>query len=110
MEEKDYDYSNPFRVKIVRDCRETENKLNGQAGTCLGLYEHPDTTRKAPDGAEKDLLKYNPLIKTDGGEYIWGIECWWIDEESAEIADEEAIEKQLCVKSVKDTIEDVVNS
>jgi hypothetical protein len=28
----EYDFSKPFRVKIVSDCRDVEEKLNGQWG------------------------------------------------------------------------------
>ncbi|MBI4143843.1 hypothetical protein HY486_01180 [Candidatus Woesearchaeota archaeon] len=74
------DYSTPFTVRIIQDCRYPEEygpsgKLDGKYGTCLGLYEFPNTWKKArnPD----NVLKANPLILTDSGDYIWGAQCWW---------------------------------
>jgi|GEM_PF-3801121 len=75
MSDSDIDYSGPFRVKIVQDCRHVAKKLHGCYGTCLGLYDYPDTNKKSDDR--------NPLILSDDGEHIWGCECWWISEEEA---------------------------
>ncbi|MBT5022526.1 hypothetical protein HOK51_00395 [Candidatus Woesearchaeota archaeon] len=72
----DYDYSKPFRVMVVEDCRsECKGKLDQQFGTCLGLYEYDNINKKATGE-----IYGNPLIKTDSDEYIWGCECWWTGE------------------------------
>jgi len=74
--DSDIDYSKPFRVRVTMDCREgAKVKLDGQYGFCLGLYEYPDKERRMPEGASNEELDYNPLILTDNGHYIWGIEC-----------------------------------
>jgi hypothetical protein len=83
---EEFDYSKPFRVRIIKDCRENiENKLDGEYGVCLGQYEYPDITKKMPEGAEfhsdEEPLRYIPLIKADNDMLIWGIECWWAKEE-----------------------------
>lgn len=69
-------YAKPFKVRIIQDCRKTDRdrsmqKLDGHYGICLGMYNYPKVWEKAR-GEEG-----NPLILTDTGEYIWGIECWW---------------------------------
>jgi len=84
-----YDYSKPFRVRVTKDCRENpEEKLDGQFGTCLGQYEIPEDNgapnldKKMPEDldpqSDEAAFGYSPLIKTEGGKYIWGIECWWV--------------------------------
>jgi hypothetical protein len=78
----EYDFSKPFRVKIVSDCRDVEEKLNGQWGNCLGQF----------DSGIEDIGE-NPLIETDTGERIWGYECWWASEEA--IRSNERYEKIL---------------
>lgn len=69
LEEK-IDYSQPFRVRIESDCRDTKDKLNSQWGTCLGEFD---------SGLEE--IGINPLIVTESGQKIWGYECWWKTEE-----------------------------
>ena len=69
------DYSKPFPVRVIQDCRREygkHGKLDGWYGVCLGLYLRYDITKKA-----KNVEEGNPLILTDCGDYIWGIECWW---------------------------------
>ena len=66
------DYSKPFRVRVIQDCRGKSEKLDGQYGLCLGMYKRPNIWEK-----ERIEGMGNPLILTDSGEYIWGIECWW---------------------------------
>jgi len=71
------DCSEPFEVRIVEDCRDSEEygiagKLDRHYGVCLGLYEYPETWKKDDNG--------NPLIRVDSGDYIWGNECWWTSE------------------------------
>lgn len=91
-----YDFSRPFRVKVIEDCREEKEitrtgRLDGQLGWCLGMYEVPDTTKKRPDGETRDFIElqpelgdegevllYNPLIYTDSGNYIWGTQCYFM--------------------------------
>lgn len=78
-----YDYSKPFRVRIIQDCRKAKESLDGKCGLCLGLYEYPNKGKKMPEGIDhysEGLFKYFPLIKTDSGKYIWGNECWWAKE------------------------------
>ena len=71
----DIDYSRPFRIRILQDCRKEEEyglsgKLDGHYGMCLGLYDHPNIWKEnSYDG--------NPLILTDSEDYIWGLECWF---------------------------------
>jgi len=63
-------YSKPFKVRIIEDCR--ERRLDSHYGVCLGLYKYPNIWEKSrieTDG--------NPLILTKSGDYIWGCECWW---------------------------------
>jgi len=71
------DFSTPFKVRIVEDCRSQEKygllgNLSGHIGICLGLYDHPYEWKEDPENG-------NPLIRMDSGEYIWGIECWFTD-------------------------------
>src|SRR3989338_3090405 len=71
------DYSKPFPVRIVQDNRGPEDlglsgKLDGKYGMCLGLYEFPHTWKETTDE-----INGNPLILTNSGDYIWGIDCWW---------------------------------
>ena len=81
MAEK-YDYSKPFKVRIIKDCRESiDKKLDGQFGICLGSYEYPHTDKKAPNNASEDDMRYLPLIRVGKEKYIWGTECWWAKEE-----------------------------
>ena len=72
---EEIDYSSPFKVRIIEDCRRTGKKLDGKYGTCLGLYDYPDITKKSDDG--------NPLIHAEDGQYLWGVDCWWAPEEVA---------------------------
>ena len=68
-------YSNPFMVRITYDCRDgikEYEKLDGEYGVCLGLYDYPDVTKKS-----EDVMVGNPLIVTEAKDYVWGIECWW---------------------------------
>ena len=70
------DYSSPFRVRIIEDCRrDVREKLDGSYGTCLGSYDYPDISSKSDDGS--------PLIRADNGQYLWGCECWWAQEKIA---------------------------
>src|SRR3989344_1888742 len=84
------DYSSPFRVRIITDCRRVKDLLDGLYGTCLGMYEYPFTDKKIPEGTDPktrtsdNWFKYNPLIEADNGRYIWGRECWWEPSEEAE--------------------------
>lgn len=99
------DYSKPFKVVILEDCRTGFNGyLTQKKGVCLGLYELPDELSTPPDlskrisleernkrqnsGLEKlanpetnedeDIdLGGSPLILTYNGDYIWGMECYW---------------------------------
>lgn len=71
------DYSKPFKVRIIEDCRDPEDyalsgKLDGHYGLCLGVYKYPNIHEKA----QKEK-KGNPLILSDNGWYIWCCECWW---------------------------------
>jgi len=71
------DYSRPFKIRVIQDCRDpTEygpsGKLDGKYGICLGVYEFPNTWKKARNEREG-----NPLILTDSGDYIWGCQSWW---------------------------------
>ena len=99
------DYSEPFRVVILEDCRLSEDygpngNLTGQRGTCLGEYimpedpKGPDLSKKATqeqqaasieallDGDESDEIELaNPLILSDSGDYIWGLHCYFSREE-----------------------------
>ncbi len=67
------DYSHPFLVRILEDCRSDgygpSGNLDGKYGMCLGLYDFPNTDVKLEDG--------DPLIITGEGDLIWGLECWW---------------------------------
>ena len=105
--EEDYpkeDYSKPFRVVVVEDCRKQEEiqatgDLSWHKGWCLGEFEFPDVTKKKPEaisedwivhnpelGDESEVTLYNPLIFTDSGCFIWGIQCYWA-EDPGEIID-----------------------
>jgi hypothetical protein len=75
MPEKNY--SEPFKVRIIQDCRPEEDygpsgKLDGHYAICLGSYVYPNISEKARTAEEG-----NPLLVTDSGDYIWGCECWW---------------------------------
>jgi hypothetical protein len=79
------DYSRPFSVMIVEDCRDEEElgpsgRLDGQYGVCLGMYDFPDTTKKLDPRDENG----NPLIITEEGEYIFGIRCWFTPAEKSD--------------------------
>lgn len=113
----EYDFSRPFRARIIVDNRDDEKKvatgsLDGQLGWCLGMYEVPDITKKRPPeetrdfielqpelGEEGEVLIYNPLIYTDSGVYIWGMDCYfmkdtgWMKNVPLEVA-REAVELQ----------------
>lgn len=89
------DYSKPFRVIVTTDYRDDAEKqatgdLAFQKGWCLGMYEYPNLTKKRPEGVTDDwilhnpelggdseMTLYNPLIFTDSGHFIWGIESDW---------------------------------
>lgn len=91
-------YSKPFRAIVVKDYRKDEDKqatgnLDWHRGWCLGMYEFPDITKKRPEGItedwivhnpelgdESEVTLYNPLIFTDSGHFIWGIQCDWGDD------------------------------
>ena len=71
------DYSKPFKVRILEDCRGPDEygpsgKLDGHYATCLGDYVYPNTWEKSRTEEEG-----NPLLITNSGDYIWGCECWW---------------------------------
>ncbi len=75
------DYSKPFKVRIIQDCRSPEKygrlgKLDGHYGMCVGLYKYPDISQKA-ETSSVNPSEGNPLIRTQSGEYIWGVECWF---------------------------------
>ncbi|MBI2142251.1 hypothetical protein HYU15_02035 [Candidatus Woesearchaeota archaeon] len=64
----DIDYSRPFPVRILADCRPSgeygpSGNLEGKYGVCVGLYEGI------------------PLIETPFGDSIQGIECWFVEAE-----------------------------
>ncbi len=90
------DYSKPFRVIVTHDYRKDEEKITAggdlawQRGWCLGMYEFPDLTKKRPEGItenwivhnpelgeDSEITIYNPLIFTDSGHFIWGIQSDW---------------------------------
>lgn len=104
MDKDQDDYSEPFRVVILQDCRPPEDygasgNLTEQRGTCLGEYiipknpKVPDLSKKAtpaqraasiealldPERDEVELA--NPLILSDSGDYIWGLHCYFSREE-----------------------------
>lgn len=101
-----HDYSRPFRTRIVEDCRE-DGDLTGQFGYCLGLYEYPLIDKKMPDGRIKNsALKYNPLIRTEGGDYIWGCECFWVGED---LKDEPLDKLQSALQAHKEDISKILD-
>lgn len=81
-------YSRPFRVRVIEDIRDQEEitltgRQDGQSGWCLGMYEFPDRAKKRPEGETRDLVEgqetfYNPLIYTDSGTHLWGIQCFFM--------------------------------
>lgn len=73
------DYSVPFRVRVIEDCRDNPDvKLDDQMGFCLGTYEFQDPI-ESPVRERHQILGGKPLIKTDSGYLIWGGDCWWTD-------------------------------
>lgn len=79
------DYSQPFRVTILEDCRPIEKygplgDLSGKPGWCLGEFESLEFGFKTP------------LLPADGGDYISGPECWW--EARIDVAGEIPLEKK----------------
>ena len=120
------DYSTPFRVVILEDCRPAEDyglhgNLNQVKGICLGQYLMPDDLSRIPDLTQRlsneaasglshkpyrsfvvdddfeeerfhrsyevddehsgDVDVPSPLILSDKGDYIWGIQCYWAKSE-----------------------------
>jgi len=81
-----FDYSKPFRVRVILDCRYSlshRKRMDGKFGECLGLYKHPSIDDKIPDDLKQGSSQgrhYIPLIKLDSGSYIWGSECFYAQE------------------------------
>ena len=97
------DYSAPFRVKVTEDVRRRpRTRLNGERGYCLGQYKYPRRTERMPDSARDDKdnwLTYNPLILTDSGHYIWGIECYWTQTGQPKSVPSDVLQNSAALKS-----------
>lgn len=85
---------NKLRVKIIEDCREVDNKTDGQMGILLGVFPYLDL----------DGNFTNPKIQLDSGEIIWGAECWWTAD--LEATDQENIDE---VRNTKITYLELIN-
>lgn len=65
------------QVVIVEDCRNVEQKANGQVATFLGRYRlkyYPETRMRYR--GPRELLACPVFLLPDGTK-IWGLECWW---------------------------------
>lgn len=106
------DYSKPFPVKIIRDCRQGTDSANGLSGICLGEYRYPDTAKKMPDDkysiSPRERINYNPLFLLDNGSYIWGMECWWTFAQDARTQEELQEQVERNIEGIRKTLERVV--
>ena len=52
-------------------------------GVYEGLFtwgdERPSPPRIPTEAERLDVFR-SPRIKLDNGKYIWGMQCWWVDE------------------------------
>jgi hypothetical protein len=61
------------RVGAILSANETTVKLLG-----YGTYEGEEVP---PDGWMHDAEITNPKIRLDGGDVVWGYQCWWASED-----------------------------